>query len=721
MAKAKKGKKAPTPPSTATAAAAAAAVVTAATLLAPDPSCPGEHAGAHLDDFLLPDEQLSPRLLALQQQLERLDADRYLLQRAAQDPAGSPLAANLVATASKTEISLQSLKKRLGEVRQQLYGSSLASPPSYVNANLAKLAKSYFGGILGGTKHAAQHHLNVGFPGEGEAFDDGGILLGDIDPLHASELEFIESEFYDEEGDDDDEGAHSQDDDDDDAVARELRRPHSIVTDGPDDGGEDDGGEDDDAGDKDDDRDSILRAPAASSAHDDRYGQSGRRPPPPALLNGLAAQLGTDSTASSPLPPASPSSSLRGGEVKGSGGSAKKRFVDITRLGLRLMDGEISEEEAMLEYNLMNPLEADLQNALEKALAAPSETQVALIREKFQVLAKQDCAWRARVQRASRIAHDERIQRQLIEMELDKANAIKQRLESLCRDLHNENRRIKAEGARREEMAAAAAAAAAISALPTAQSQSPSGPPAAEFPLPPLPSREQLGAEPGAVLVDRLLSLAELHGVREQHFAALLRQRDLEAMISAERADILAAQLSKQTSTLDASTRRIAALTRSEAELKAQVRQYVDKFRQVEETLGKSNDLFGTFRAEMEQMGAKLARLERENAQLNSKCATLSRNIIEMADERTKQNAAMDTLKGQKAKLEQLCRTLQAERNAALKGVATPGGDEASASPSYTCQHHHQQQQPNQQSPPPHQPTPPVLAAHGSGDPGEAS
>ena len=124
----------------------------------------------------------------------------------------------------------------------------------------------------------------------------------------------------------------------------------------------------------------------------------------------------------------------------------------------------------------------------------------------------------------------------------------------------------------------------------------------------------------------------------------------------------------------ETNTRRINTLTRSEQDLKAQVRQYVEKFRQVEETLGKSNDLFGTFRAEMEQMGAKLARLERENTQLNSKCATLSKNIIEMADERTRQNAQFETIKGQKAKLEQLCRTLQAERNAAIKGASGTGG-----------------------------------------------
>jgi cell division protein FtsB len=57
---------------------------------------------------------------------------------------------------------------------------------------------------------------------------------------------------------------------------------------------------------------------------------------------------------------------------------------------------------------------------------------------------------------------------------------------------------------------------------------------------------------------------------------------------------------------------------------------------------------------------------------MQTKCQTLSRNIIEMADERTKLQATIETLKAQKGKLEQLCRTLQAERNAVKKADDGP-------------------------------------------------
>jgi len=474
-------------------------------------------------------EEAPPRLLALQEQLEKLDADRYMLQQ----PENKSPAVN----SANTEASLQLLKKRLGEVRQQLYGTAAPSPTP--TSSLANLAKSYFGGMIRGKRALG------GFPGEGEAFDEDGDEF---------ELEISEGEYFEE-------------------------------------------------------------------------------------------------------------------ELLGETNNNTDRLLDATRLGLKLfgkegdMDG-ISPED----YELVTRAEAELDAALDLVAspAVPNERKMEILREKFDNVIKQDLQWRSRVSKVTRVVHDERIQRQLVEMELDKANAIKHRLESLCRDLHNENRKIKAEKLQAES------AVAELEKLRKEKQLSASASVKCEFPLPSLPEKAALAKESSAALADRILFLADLFLRREEHFAALLRLRDSETISAQEKVNYLADQLSKQTSLLDGNSRRITLLTRSEQDLKAQVRQYVEKFRQVEETLGKSNDLFGTFRAEMEQMGAKLARLERENAQLNSKCATLSRNIIEMADERTKQNAQMETMKGQKAKLEQLCRTLQAERNAAQKSAAPP-------------------------------------------------
>ncbi|RAL59921.1 hypothetical protein DID88_000547 [Monilinia fructigena] len=54
-------------------------------------------------------------------------------------------------------------------------------------------------------------------------------------------------------------------------------------------------------------------------------------------------------------------------------------------------------------------------------------------------------------------------------------------------------------------------------------------------------------------------------------------------------------------------------------QLNQQLNIYVEKFKQVEDTLNNSNDLFLTFRKEMEEMSKKTKRLEKENNGFDSK------------------------------------------------------------------------------------------------------
>lgn len=68
-------------------------------------------------------------------------------------------------------------------------------------------------------------------------------------------------------------------------------------------------------------------------------------------------------------------------------------------------------------------------------------------------------------------------------------------------------------------------------------------------------------------------------------------------------------------------------------ELRSQLNVYIEKFKQVEDTLNNSNDLFLTFRKEMEQMTKKAKKLEKENATVRAKCDTMNRNLLEMAEE----------------------------------------------------------------------------------------
>ena len=80
---------------------------------------------------------------------------------------------------------------------------------------------------------------------------------------------------------------------------------------------------------------------------------------------------------------------------------------------------------------------------------------------------------------------------------------------------------------------------------------------------------------------------------------------------------------------------------------------------QVEDTLNNSNDLFLTFRKEMEEMSKKTKRLEKENHTLSRKHDQTNHNILQMAEERTRSNREMEMLRKKNVNLEKLCRGMQ--------------------------------------------------------------
>jgi hypothetical protein len=99
--------------------------------------------------------------------------------------------------------------------------------------------------------------------------------------------------------------------------------------------------------------------------------------------------------------------------------------------------------------------------------------------------------------------------------------------------------------------------------------------------------------------------------------------------------------------------------------------------------LNSSNDLFLTFRKEMEEMSKKTKRLEKENLSLTRKHEATNQSIIKMAEERTRAHKEMGKLIRKNENLEKLCRGMQAQGRgiaAAGAGAGGPHEDAASAS-----------------------------------------
>lgn len=141
-------------------------------------------------------------------------------------------------------------------------------------------------------------------------------------------------------------------------------------------------------------------------------------------------------------------------------------------------------------------------------------------------------------------------------------------------------------------------------------------------------------------------------------------------------------------------TAQVSTFSHTEAELRSQLNIYVEKFKQVrslpplsdrvrishtpvvlaplplqeiiskkasqvEDTLNNSNELFLTFRKEMEEMSKKTKRLEKENLTLTRKHDQTNRNILEMAEERTRNQEELEKWRRKSNHLEALCRRMQ--------------------------------------------------------------
>ena len=100
----------------------------------------------------------------------------------------------------------------------------------------------------------------------------------------------------------------------------------------------------------------------------------------------------------------------------------------------------------------------------------------------------------------------------------------------------------------------------------------------------------------------------------------------------------------------------------------------------MEDTLNNSNDLFLTFRKEMEDMSKKTKRLEKENLNLTRKHDLTNRNILEMAEERTRVNKEMETLRKKNNTLESVIRRMQDQGRAPASVIE---GDEEGTESDY--------------------------------------
>ncbi|CAM6102360.1 unnamed protein product [Calypogeia fissa] len=238
--------------------------------------------------------------------------------------------------------------------------------------------------------------------------------------------------------------------------------------------------------------------------------------------------------------------------------------------------------------------------------------------------------------------------------ELTKSTALRQKLESLCRELQRQNKmflddskRVAAEEEKKRlELS--------VKFHETVKDISAKLEEQGEDRLRQLEENE--------LMREKLNHFTQQFDIREQQFAHQLRTKTLEHQL-------LEVKLKQQQDiSMQAETKsrlyteQIAQLLKTEQDLRSQLALYGDKFEQFQDTLTKSNEVFATFKIELEKMSKTVKKLEKENASLKKKCEKSDVSIIELLEERDVLKKLLSTTKNQKEKLEALCRSLQAER-----------------------------------------------------------
>ncbi|KIX00345.1 uncharacterized protein Z518_10484 [Rhinocladiella mackenziei CBS 650.93] len=154
--------------------------------------------------------------------------------------------------------------------------------------------------------------------------------------------------------------------------------------------------------------------------------------------------------------------------------------------------------------------------------------------------------------------------------------------------------------------------------------------------------------------------LADQAEIREMHFKAILRHKDAEIAHLQAKHEVERRRADAEATRCRTLTNQVSTFSHTEAELRSQLNIYVEKFKQqVEDTLNNSNELFLTFRKEMEEMSKKTKRLEKENLTLTRKHDQTNRNIIEMAEERTRDKEDLERLRKQEQQMRNIIKTMQ--------------------------------------------------------------
>ncbi|KAI8031166.1 Alpha-taxilin [Camellia lanceoleosa] len=164
------------------------------------------------------------------------------------------------------------------------------------------------------------------------------------------------------------------------------------------------------------------------------------------------------------------------------------------------------------------------------------------------------------------------------------------------------------------------------------------------------------------MLRSNLKQLADQYALSEQQYEQKLKQKTLELQLADLKIQQQGEKLLQEQSQMMLYAEQVSQLLATEKNLRLQLTADGEKFQQFQDALVKSNEVFETFKQEIDKMAKSIKELEKENTFLKSKCEKSDITPVELVKECEHLKKQLEKTRNQKEKLESLCRSLQAER-----------------------------------------------------------
>ncbi|XP_006885003.1 PREDICTED: beta-taxilin [Elephantulus edwardii] len=259
-----------------------------------------------------------------------------------------------------------------------------------------------------------------------------------------------------------------------------------------------------------------------------------------------------------------------------------------------------------------------------------------------------------------------------LQSEHSRAILARSKLEGLCRELQRHNKTLKEETlqrARDEEEKRKEITSHFQSTLTDIQAQ-----------IEQQSERNMKLCEENTELAEKLKSIIDQYELREEHLDKIFKHRELQQKLvdaKLEQAQEMMKEAEERHSREKEYLLNQAAewklqakvLKEQETVLQAQLTLYSGRFEEFQSTLTKSNEVFATFKQEMDKTTKKMKKLEKDTATWKARFENCNKALLDMIEEKALRAKEYECFVMKIGRLENLCRALQEERNELYKKI----------------------------------------------------